>query len=124
MALGLPIFSYLTLIYRELGRMNTGRVHEHLEPVKDVGELAAPIRHVPYRDLTHHLEKMLVYARWGAEELHARGRRAGAWDLLGRPAWRFVRDYFLYGSWRDGRYGLVTMCIGGGQGIAAIIERM
>jgi len=28
---GLPIFSYLTLIYRELGRMNTGRVHEHLE---------------------------------------------------------------------------------------------
>ena len=27
----LPIFSYLTLIYRELGRMTTGRVHEHLE---------------------------------------------------------------------------------------------
>jgi len=24
----------------------------------------------------------------------------------------------------NGRYGLVTMCIGGGQGIAAIIERM
>jgi putative hemolysin len=31
LAFGLPIFSYLTLIYRELGRMNTGRVHEHLE---------------------------------------------------------------------------------------------
>src|SRR3977135_480060 len=27
----LPIFSYLTLIYRELGRMTTGRVHKHLE---------------------------------------------------------------------------------------------
>src|SRR5437762_1680873 len=27
----LPIFSYLTLIYRELGRMTTGKVHEHLE---------------------------------------------------------------------------------------------
>src|SRR5712692_4667970 len=27
----LPIFSYLTLIYRELGRMTTRRVHEHLE---------------------------------------------------------------------------------------------
>ena len=23
-----------------------------------------------------------------------------------------------------GRYGLITMCIGGGQGIAAIIERL
>jgi CBS domain containing-hemolysin-like protein len=31
LALGLPIFSYITLIYRELGRMTTGRVHEHLE---------------------------------------------------------------------------------------------
>ncbi len=31
LALGLPIFSYLTLIYRELGRMSTGRIHEHLE---------------------------------------------------------------------------------------------
>ena len=30
-AFTLPIFSYLTLIYRELGRMTTGRVHEHLE---------------------------------------------------------------------------------------------
>src|SRR2546430_16878681 len=27
----LPIFSYLTLIYRELGRMMTGRIHQHLE---------------------------------------------------------------------------------------------
>jgi CBS domain containing-hemolysin-like protein len=31
LALFLPILSYLALIYRELGRMNTGRVHEHLE---------------------------------------------------------------------------------------------
>jgi putative hemolysin len=31
LALGLPIFSYLTLIYRELGRMTTGRIHEHLD---------------------------------------------------------------------------------------------
>jgi acetyl-CoA C-acetyltransferase len=25
---------------------------------------------------------------------------------------------------RDARYGLETMCIGGGQGIAAVIERI
>jgi len=31
LALSLPIFSYLTLIYRELGRMTTGRIHGHLE---------------------------------------------------------------------------------------------
>ena len=31
LALLLPVYSYLTLIYRELGRMTTGPVHEHLE---------------------------------------------------------------------------------------------
>jgi putative hemolysin len=31
LALGLPIYSYLALIYRELGRMTSGRFHEHLD---------------------------------------------------------------------------------------------
>jgi len=31
LAMFLPVFSYLTLIYRELGRMTTGPVHEHLD---------------------------------------------------------------------------------------------
>lgn len=31
LALSLPVFSYLALIYRELGRMTTGRTHEHLD---------------------------------------------------------------------------------------------
>ena len=31
LALYLPVLSYLTLIYRELGRMTTGPVHEHLD---------------------------------------------------------------------------------------------
>ncbi len=30
-AAGLPVFSYLAVIYRELGRVTTGRVHEHLD---------------------------------------------------------------------------------------------
>ncbi len=84
------------------------RVHERLEAVPDPGTLRGRLRHVPYRDLTHHLQKMIVYARWGAETLYARGRRATAWDIVARPIWRFVRDYFVYGSCRDGRFGLVT----------------
>ncbi len=31
LAAGLPVFSYLAILYRELGRMSTGRVHEHLD---------------------------------------------------------------------------------------------
>jgi len=84
------------------------RVHERLERVPDAGKLRASLRHVPYRDLQHHLEKMIVYARWGAEQLHARGRRATLSALFFRPLWRFVRDYFFYASWLDGAFGFLT----------------
>jgi putative hemolysin len=30
-AVGLPVFSYLAIVYRELGRVTTGRVHENLD---------------------------------------------------------------------------------------------
>src|SRR5207237_759323 len=53
-------------LFRRGRRFSEDRVHERLEAIPDVGDLRAPLRHVPYRDLTHHLEKMIVYARWGA----------------------------------------------------------
>ena len=84
------------------------RVHEALEPVANPGTLAGTIKHIPYRDLTHHLQKIAAYARWGAEDLYARGRRASMLDLAARPAWRFVRDYVFLGSFIDGRLGFVT----------------
>jgi glycosyltransferase involved in cell wall biosynthesis len=84
------------------------RVHESLEPIDDVGSLSMQLEHRPYRDLTHHLEKMIRYARWGAEDLYECGRRAGAWDLTGVPAWRFFREYVIFSGWRDGRPGLVV----------------
>ena len=87
------------------------RVHEHLEAIDDVGALTGPIVHHPYRDLTHHVSKIVKYARWGAEDLHARGREARMRDLVGRPAWRFVRDYFVYAGWRDGAVGFVAAAL-------------
>ena len=87
------------------------RIHEHLEPVSDIGSLSAQLEHTPYRDLAHHLEKMIRYTQWGAEDLYARGRRASAWDITARPAWRFVREYFMYSGWRDGRRGLVVAAL-------------
>jgi glycosyltransferase involved in cell wall biosynthesis len=84
------------------------RVHESLEPIDDVGSLSVQLEHRPYRDLTHHLEKMTRYARWGAEDLYARGRRAGTWDMTVVPAWRFFREFVIFSGWRDGRPGFVV----------------
>jgi glycosyltransferase involved in cell wall biosynthesis len=95
-------------LYKRDLRFCLSKVHERLQGVGSTGSLKGTVLHNPYRDLGHHVTKMIKYARWGALELHARGRRATAVDLAVRPAWRFVRDYLFYGSFLDGRYGLAT----------------
>ena len=90
------------------------RVHEHLERGADVGRLRAPLVHVPYRDLSHHLEKLDRYATWSAEELAERGRRAHLTDILVRPPARFFSMYVLRLGLLDGWRGAV-LC-----GLAAV----
>ena len=84
------------------------RVHESLEPVADVGTLEGTLLHQPYRDLAHHVAKMMLYSEWGAQDLFERGRRARLSDLLLRPSWRFFKVWILQGSILDGRYGVIN----------------
>ena len=98
---------HIRLFTRER-RYVTHRVHEHLEPIDDVGALAGAIIHHPYRDIAHHVAKIVTYARWGADDLHARGRTASIWALTTRPAWRFIRDYVVFSGWRDGSVGFLV----------------
>lgn len=92
-------------------RFSAQRVHENVESPGVVGMLDGTLLHEPYRDLSHHISKVATYARWAADDLHARGRRARMSDLLVRPPWRFVRDYVVYGGWRDGSAGFVVSVV-------------
>lgn len=93
--------------FRSSLRFTVKRVHERLDHTGPVGDLGGRVDHDSYRDVTHHLRKIQTYARWGADDLYERGRRASLADLLVRPVWRFLRSYIFEGSWRDGRRGLV-----------------
>jgi glycosyltransferase involved in cell wall biosynthesis len=97
-----------TRLFTRDRRYVCNRVHEHLEPIEDVGTLTGLVIHRPYQDLAHHVAKIVKYARWGADDLHARGRRAGLWDMSARPTWRFVRDFIVFSGWRDGLVGFVA----------------
>jgi hypothetical protein len=92
-------------------RFVTPRVHEGLEPVSDVGTLRAQLEHTSCRDLAHQIEKITKYAKWGAQDLYDRGRRANFLDVTVVPAWRFFREYILYSGWRDGQRGLVLAAL-------------
>lgn len=103
---------WVTRLFRRDRRYVERRVHEHLERLDDVGRLQGALLHEPYRDLAEQVEKMNRYARWAAEDLYERGRRASAWQLCTRPVTRFLRAYLFEGAIGDGRRGLVTSALG------------
>lgn len=88
------------------------RPHDHLQPSDDVGTLTGTLIHYPYRDLTHHLQKLTRYGELGALELWNAGKRASFATILVNPAWRFFKGYFLGGGIFEGRYGLVRCLLG------------
>ena len=92
-------------------RFNDARVHENLVDTSNIGALPGTLIHYPYRDLPHQVSKIATYARWAAEDMRSRGRRASLLDLLGRPAWRFTRDYVVYSGWRDGSAGFIVAAV-------------
>ena len=55
--------------------------------------------------------KIAQYAKWAAQDMRASGRRVSVAALVLRPMWRFVRDYFLYSGWRDGRAGFIVATV-------------
>jgi glycosyltransferase involved in cell wall biosynthesis len=91
--------------YRRSMRFTARKVHEVLHASGVIGTLKASLLHDPYRDRAHHLEKIERYARWGAEELRARGRRSTLYDRTIRPLWRLWRSFVMWGGWRDGAMG-------------------
>jgi glycosyltransferase involved in cell wall biosynthesis len=103
---------WVTRLFTRDRRYIERRVHEGLEPVPSVGSLRATLLHVPYRDLSHQLDKINRYARWGAEDLFELGTRASVWDLVAHPMGRFLRGFLLHGGCLDGRFGLVTSVLG------------
>jgi len=89
------------------------RVHEGLERLPNVGRLANPLEHTPYRDLAHHVRKLVQYAEWGAADLKDGGRRTRVGDLVLRPGWQFFRSYVLQLGALEGWRGLVLCGLAG-----------
>lgn len=99
---------WVVRLFRRARRFGGKTAHPGLEvPESEQGELTAELDHTPYRDLGHHLDKIVAYSRMSAADLAAQGRRASFSDVAFRPAFRFFRDYFLHGSILDGRLGVI-----------------
>jgi glycosyltransferase involved in cell wall biosynthesis len=85
-----------------------GEVHEGVHVRGTVGRLRADLQHLPYRDLSHHLQTIDRYTTLAARQLQAGGRTVGMAGLAARPIGAFLRNYLARGGWRDGAVGLVV----------------
>jgi glycosyltransferase involved in cell wall biosynthesis len=99
---------WVVRLFRRGRRFGGKTAHPGLEiPESEQGALSNELDHTPYRDLGHHLDKIVAYSRMSAADLAAQGRRASFSDVAVRPALRFWRDYILHGSILDGRLGVI-----------------
>jgi len=100
------------LFRRGAARFAPKHLHEGMVTAGSRGRLAAPLDHHPYRSMGEFFRKLVFYAAYDAEHLHAKGVRPGfavafrycAW----RPGTRFLKRYVLKGGFLDGVPGLLA----------------
>jgi glycosyltransferase involved in cell wall biosynthesis len=100
----------LRLYDRRRGRYPEAWVHEEVVLEGEAGRLSGRLRHTPYRDVAHHLDKIDGYTTRGARQYVERGGRAALLNMLLHPPFRFLRMYALQRGFRDGYPGLV-LCL-------------
>jgi glycosyltransferase involved in cell wall biosynthesis len=96
----------IRLFDRRRARWQGELVHESVRVQGTVGRMRAEMEHHPYRDVSHHLQKIDNYTSLWATQAYAAGRRTGYLDLAVAPAWAFLRNYVMKGGFRLGKAGL------------------
>jgi len=101
----------LRLFRRDRGRYEEKHVHADIvfpdgKPAS-VGALSGKFLHYTFESFDQYLHKFFRYSEWAGEDRAKRTPNVGFRHLLGRPVWRFFRQYILYSGWRDGKAGFI-----------------
>lgn len=108
---GYPDWS-LRLFHRDHANWSDDPIHEKVVTSGSVGRLHGDLLHESEQGIADYLAKQNRYTSLQAEQLYARGQRAGAGKLLLSPLFRFIKFYFLRLGFLDGVPGLVHIAIG------------
>jgi glycosyltransferase involved in cell wall biosynthesis len=108
---GYPDLS-LRLFHRDHARWSDDPIHEKVVADGPVGRLHGDLLHETHTTITEYLAKQNRYTTLQAEQLHARGKRAGVAKLVLSPLLRFIKFYFLRLGFLDGLAGFVHIAIG------------
>jgi glycosyltransferase involved in cell wall biosynthesis len=102
----------LRLFRRDRGRYLDREVHADVAVEGGgVGWLEGRLLHYTVRSFDQYFEKFGRYTTWAAGDLERKGARANAFNLLLRPAARFLKMYVLRLGFLDGLHGLVLCAL-------------
>ena len=107
------------LARRGHGRWTDVPVHESLEVDGRVAHLPGQLVHHSYRDLGDHWDKLVRYARAGAQRADGEGRVFRAHQLLTHPCAAFLRRYVFKLGFLDGVRGLL---VAGSAAVSAFLK--
>jgi len=102
----------LRLFRRSEARWGGTNPHDHVKTTGRVERLDGDLLHYSYRSISDHLKTIDFFTTIAAREKHARGRRVGLLDLVGRPLWKLLRMYVLKAGFLDGVAGVVIAITG------------
>lgn len=94
-------------LYRKEKGSWIGGIHAKVHVEGKVGRLKCSYLHTPYADISHQILTVDRYSAAFAEDLAESGRSFRLFNMLGRPIYRFFRDYLFKGGFLDGVPGLI-----------------
>ncbi len=97
----------IRLFRRDTCRYGNKHVHEEIETDGTVGMLKNTLTHYTFKSMEHFTRKMNQYAKWKAEELHAKGKTASVLEFIFKPPFRFFKNYVLDLGFLDGKRGMI-----------------
>jgi glycosyltransferase involved in cell wall biosynthesis len=95
----------LRLWKRGTGRWTGENPHARLEVNGAVGRLRSDLLHHTNESIAGQISKIAPYHVDFVKKRLGAGRSAGVWELILRPAWRFIRGYILRLGFLDGWQG-------------------
>ncbi len=95
-------------LYRKEKGKWVGGLHAKIHIDGLTGSLKNAYMHTPYMDTAHQIRTIDRYSEAYAGDLHSAGRSFSLFNMLGRPIYRFFRDYVVKGGFLDGIPGLIV----------------
>jgi glycosyltransferase involved in cell wall biosynthesis len=73
--------------------------------------LKGELRHYTYADLSNQISALNRFSETAAKTMHAKGKKASLFNILGRPPLRFIKFFLIKRGFLEGFPGFVVACL-------------